>query len=106
MYWLLGAVLPDKYQSRSVPVMCMTGFLLYYSLFQIIALPMKITRQPLSRLTIVWGCVLLLLAAYALVRRREVLAGSIRNLFESGQKLSAVLCIAVMALAIAVLFRV
>ncbi len=103
MYWLLGAVLPDKYQSRSVPVMCMTGFLLYYSLFQIIALPMKITRQPLSRLTIVWGCVLLLLAAYALVRRREVLAGSIRNLFESGQKLSAVLCIAVMALAIAVL---
>lgn len=103
MYWFLGAVLPDKYQSRSIPVMCMTGFLLYYSLFQIIALPMKITRQPLSRLTIVWGCILLLLAAYVLVRRRGVLADSIRKLFVSRQKLVLVLFMAVMAVGIAVL---
>lgn len=103
MYWFLGAVLPDKYQSRSVPVMCMSGFLLYYSLFQLIALPMKITKQPLSRLTIVWGCVLLLLAGYVVIRRREVLADSIRNLVESRRKAVLVLCVAVMALGIAVL---
>ena len=30
MYWFLGALLPEKYQSRSIPVMCLSGFLIYH----------------------------------------------------------------------------
>lgn len=103
LYWILGAVLPDKYQARSIPVMCMTGFLLYYSLLQIIGLPMKLIQQPLSHLTIVWACVMLILVSYAMLRRRKVLADSIQNLFESRDKMLLLAVLAVMTLAVALL---
>lgn len=77
LYWMLGAALPEKYQTRSIPVMCITGFLLYYALFEVIALPMKVLKTRLSSLSIVWAVLLLVLLLYILLRRRTVLKDSI-----------------------------
>ena len=33
MFWLFGALVPEKFQSGKFPVMCINGFLLYYTLF-------------------------------------------------------------------------
>lgn len=103
LYWILGAAVPDKYQTRSVPVMCMTGFLLYYSLLQIIGMPMKVMQQPLSHLTIVWGCLMMALVIYVILRRRSVLIESIRNVGKSREKRILLAALAIMTLAVALL---
>ena len=41
VFWMFGTLIPEKFQSGKFPVMCITGFLLYYTLFEIVAFPMK-----------------------------------------------------------------
>ena len=35
VFWMFGTLIPEKFQSGKFPVMCITGFLLYYTLFEI-----------------------------------------------------------------------
>lgn len=103
IFWLLGAILPDRFHSQSIPVMCITGFLLYFSLFQVIALPMKIFKQPLSYLTMAWFGLLILLVFYVILKRRRPLIDSLKNLFPSIPKLLLVFWVMILALAVALL---
>ncbi len=103
IFWLLGALLPDRLQSQSIPVMCITGFLVYYSLFQVIALPMKILQKPLSYLTLTWFGLLLLLIFYVFLKRRRPLIESVKQLPSSVPKMLLVFWVMVLALAIALL---
>lgn len=103
LYWILGAALPEKYQTRSIPVMCMTGFLLYYSLFQVIALPMKVLKMHLSSLSVCWAVLLLILLLYVLFRKRSVLADSIIKRDKCSRKYILLAVLVLMSLGIAFL---
>ena len=102
MYWFLGALLPEKYQSRSIPVMCISGFLIYYTLFQIIALPMKIMQLPLSYLTIGWGGILVILFLIIVFRRRKYLLDSVFSLGGDTKRLYFVVTAGILTVGMAV----
>ena len=59
VFWMFGTLIPEKFQSGKFPVMCITGFLLYYTLFEIVAFPMKYLCCSLKQLTVIWGCLLI-----------------------------------------------
>lgn len=52
VFWMFGTLIPEKFQSGKFPVMCITGFLLYYTLFEIVAFPMKYLCCSLKQLTV------------------------------------------------------
>lgn len=102
LYWLLGASVPEKYQTHSIPVMCVTGFLIYYALFQIIALPMKIMQRSLSELTIVWGGIMILMVLYIGIYKRWHVLESVRKLIYQKDKWLVVVISAIFACGVAV----
>ena len=56
MFWLFGALLPEKFQSGKFPVMCINGFFCFIILwFEIVAFPMKYLCCSLKQLTVIWG---------------------------------------------------
>ena len=60
------------------------GFFVYYLLFAVIAIPMKLMLMPLSRLSAVWsGCLILLLVLF-LILEGKAFASRVRQLFSSG----------------------
>ncbi len=71
MYACMGLSLPSGIRSRSVTGILLSGFSLYYTLFEIIALPMKAFRAPLKALSIIWAAVCLLVVLFVLLRRRK-----------------------------------
>ena len=103
MFWLFGALVPEKFQSGKFPVMCITGFLLYYTLFEIVAFPMKYLCCSLKQLTVIWGCLLILLFFFVIWKRRRVLADSVRTISGSTQKNISVLILLLAAVGLAVL---
>ena len=103
MFWLFGALVPEKFQSGKFPVMCINGFLLYYTLFEIVAFPMKYLCCSLKQLTVIWGCLLILLVLFVIWKRRRVLADSVRTIPGSMQKNISVLILLLVAVGLAVL---
>ena len=71
MYACMGLSLPSGIRSRSVTGILLSGFSLYYALFEIIALPMKAFRAPLKALSIIWAAVCLLVVLFVLLSRRK-----------------------------------
>ena len=71
VFWVFGALIPEKFQSGKFPVMCITGFLLYYTLFEIVAFPMKYLCCSLKQLTVIWGCLLILLVLFVIWKKTE-----------------------------------
>lgn len=102
VFWIFGALVPEKFQTRRVPVMCITGFLLYYTLFEIVAFPMKYLCLSLKLLTVVWGCLMLLLFFCVLWKKRKVLADSIRGIPGNMQKNISLFILIVAAVGLAV----
>ena len=57
-----GALLPEKYHKSSLTNLCLLGFVVYFGVFQIVALPMKIGRLS-SEISYSdlggdsWGCI-------------------------------------------------
>ena len=43
-----GVLLPEKYHKSSLTNLCLLGFVVYFGVFQIVALPMKLGRLPLK----------------------------------------------------------
>lgn len=67
---------------------------LYFFLFNIVALPMKITFQPLKLLTIIWGVILILITvAFLLLRQKQNHrnAQHIRSIFAGKEKYATLL---------------
>lgn len=102
VFWLFGTLVPEKFQTRRFPIMCITGFLLYYTLFEIIAFPMKYFCCSLKQLTIIWGCLLLFLFIYIIRKKRNVLMDSIRRILGSRQKNFSLFILVVAAIGLAV----
>lgn len=101
VFWIFGAALPGKFRPRGVPLLCLMGFLLYFTLFQIVAFPMKYLKRPLSHLTVLWGCLVLVVFIFVLIFRRRALAESISGSFGFREKseLSAALAPVIVAAA-------
>ncbi len=80
-FTLTGALLPGKVHRNSLLSMFLCGFFLYFSLFQLTALPMKLCRAPLKILTLTWIAAAGLLCAAALLLRRKELGAAVRAVF-------------------------
>lgn len=102
VFWMFGALVPKKFQSGKFPVMCITGFLLYYTLFEIVAFPMKYLCCSLKQLTVVWGCLMLLLFFYIIWKKRSVLLESIRGIPGDTKKNISLLILLAAAVGLAV----
>ena len=79
IYLCLGALLPDRLRRASVTDMILVGFMLYFTLFQLIAFPMKVVGKPLVLLTVCWSAAVCAIVICTLLFRRRVLAASFRN---------------------------
>ncbi len=78
-YYAAGAValsfLPVR--KASFPCTIILGFFIYFFLFTILALPMKVTLQPLIRLSVLWGLALILLTVvFFLLKHKQIRAST------------------------------
>lgn len=71
MFWMFGTLIPEKFQSGKFPVMCITWIFAYYTLFEIVAFPMKYLCCSLKQLTVIWGCLLILLFFFVNMEKTE-----------------------------------
>lgn len=85
-FWFAGAALPEKFHKNSFSSLCLLGFFVYYTAFELAALPMKMLGLPLACLTGLWGCLLLVLFFYVLAFRRRSLWQSLKGMFCGKQK--------------------
>ena len=102
VFWLFGALIPRKFQSGRFSIMCISGFLLYYTLFEIVAFPMKYRCCSLKQLTIIWGSLLIVLFFWIFWKKRTVLADSIRRIPGNRQKNISLTVLVLVAVALAV----
>ncbi len=58
----------EKKEKYSIGCRIVSGFVFYFFLFEIIAFPVMIARQPLHRLTMIWGSVIAFLVLAACVK--------------------------------------
>lgn len=73
-YYAAGIIASEflPLKSRSIPRTVILGFFFYHFLFSLITLPMKMTLQPLKRLSIIWSIVLILItAAFLFLNRKQ-----------------------------------
>jgi len=86
-------------EKPSVPFAILMGFFAYYSLFQLVTLPLMFTLQPLSLLTGVWSVIVVVVTVVTLFRLRKttavqaetIAAYSVRDLFWKGVQALVVL---------------
>ena len=102
VFWILGAAMPKKFQTKKIPVMCITGFLFYYTSLQIVAFPMKYMRCSMKQLTVVWGILMIIIMVFVIWKQRAVLTESIKELAQSREK-KYLTVLAVMTLFLALL---
>ena len=98
VFWLFGALIPRKFQSGRFSIMCISGFLLYYTLFEIVAFPMKYRCCSLKQLTIIWGSLMIVLFFWIFWKKRTVLADSIKRLPSSRKLLHSGISLNTMAI--------
>ena len=85
LYYMTGSLalhfLPVGEMDDRLSRRLVLGFFVYHSLFTIIALPMKLTLQPLSRLSALWcGCLAILLVLFLIFESKASLT-RIKKLF-------------------------
>ncbi len=75
LYYMTGSLAAARMPSvaRSVPLTLILGFFCYFFLFSVCDLPMKITLQPLSHLSLLWGAVILLIVILFFILKRKTL---------------------------------
>lgn len=80
-YYAAGSIamsfFPEKKTSFSSAVI--VGFFSYYFLFTLLALPMKVTLQPLKLLSVLWGLTLILLTVVFLLLKRRQFRANIKK---------------------------
>lgn len=84
-----GALLPEKYHKNSMTNLCLLGFMVYFGMFQIVALPMKIGQLPLKYLTLTWVGVLGAVFLFDVLWRRKTLLLVFKNCFSDRKKIAA-----------------
>lgn len=91
-----GALLPEKYHKSSLTNLCLLGFMVYFGMFQIVALPMKIGQLPLKYLTLTWVGILGAVFLFDIIWRRKILVRAFKNCFSDRKKTAAV-CVFLLA---------
>lgn len=91
-----GALLPEKYHKSSLTNLCLLGCMVYFGVFQIVALPMKIGQLPLKYLTLTWVGILGAVFLFDIIRRRKILFRAFKNCFSDRKKTAAV-CVFLLA---------
>lgn len=86
-FTLTGTLLPERIHKNSMLNSCLIGFMVYFSVFQIVALPMKILGFPLKYLTITWVVFLGIVVFINLVFRRKNLKKMCANILANKEKL-------------------
>lgn len=86
-FFCAGAALPSKFHKNSLPKICLLGFMIYFSAFQIVAFPMKIAKLPLKYLTLTWLGLLGLLLIFVLWKRRAVIREAVSGIFADRHRL-------------------
>ena len=72
-----------KLKTKSLIFTILIGFFVYYSVFQLCALPLKIALAPLSLLSTLWSIVVIAVAVLTIIAAREELVSKIIS-FKSG----------------------
>ena len=81
-YMFTGILLPEKWHGGRLLHVILLGFAAYYSLFELLALPLKLINVSMKVLTAAWFAVLLLIfAAVMLFKRRQLFAMLKKDLF-------------------------
>lgn len=84
-----GAFLPEKYHRSSLTNLCLLGFMVYFGIFQVVALPMKIVQLPLKYLTLTWAGILGAVFLFDIIWRRKILFRAFKNCFSDRKKIAA-----------------
>ena len=87
-YLLLGSCITKRLKREEgvIPFAVICGMFLYFLLFEIIALPMKIRGMSLTVLAYTWGIVIGVLDLVLLLENREYLVQIVRNTFKREKK--------------------
>lgn len=103
VFWMFGTLDPGKVPVREIP-----GYV-YYRIFALLysvcncGISNEISVCSLKQLTVIWGCLLILLFFFVIWKRRRVLADSVRTIPGSTQKNISVLILLLAAVGLAVL---
>lgn len=73
-FFMFGSLITCRTKGKNVPLFFTIniGFLMYFAVFEIMAFPMKILLQPLSRLSIAWVLIVLIMCCISLILNRRV----------------------------------
>ena len=80
LFLMMGLLLPSRIHRNRPERLLILGFLVYFTLFQIVALPMKTLKRPLKELTIAWFLVLLICLLICILFRRGAIRKALRQL--------------------------
>ncbi len=84
---LTGSLFSEKIHKNSILNLCLIGFMVYFSAFQIVALPMKIFRFPLKYLTVTWIAFMGIVFLANLLFRRKNLVKMCGDFLKNKEKL-------------------
>ncbi|MCD7884581.1 MAG: DUF6077 domain-containing protein [Lachnospiraceae bacterium] len=82
LYYMTGALV-GKYvlsKQQDLPITVIVGFFCYFFLFTVVTLPLKLTLQPLSTLSLIWRVCMLLIVVLFFFTQREILREKIFSL--------------------------
>lgn len=83
LFFLTGMVLPKKCLSGSVTLTCISGFLIYYAVFQVIAFPMKYLRISLSTLMWTWLVLIGMMIVFVVIFRRDYISECMKKMLQA-----------------------
>lgn len=74
LFYIFGRLVLSfqRKEKSSIAFSLLIGFFVYYSLFQIVTVPLMFTLQPLSRLTGIWGVIVLAIVIVSIFRRHKI----------------------------------
>ena len=103
-FMCLACLLPEKYHGCRPVSMCLLGFMLYFSAFHLMALPMKLWHLPLHALSLSWFVFLAAVLLFVLIRRKSTWRKAAAALFCRPDRYT--LCFIVFTLALTALLAV
>ena len=96
LFFLFGSMITCRIKKDDFSLLLSIniGFMVYFATFEIVALPMKLLLQPLSKLSIMWGIVCLIVSSISIVVNKNEWVKSFRNVeFKNTIRNSVIVCI-------------
>ena len=80
-FYCMGMLFPARWHRNRLADLLLLGFVTYFSVFQAVALPMKLAALPLHVLTLTWGGILAAVLIFVIAARRKNIAASLHVSF-------------------------